>query len=396
MIPVIKFVYVNYYLGHSGVVAFLSLYLAGLGLSGREIGALIAAGPLAGLLVHPAWSLLADRKGGIRGALLAALSGAVVASLLLPLGQTYGSLILLITVWALFFNGIDPLLNSLALNLLGKRPDGFGRIRLYGSFGNAASQVAIGWLTQIVHAAAMFYWQAFCLFLSFLGIFAIRVERPAAREKQGSLYDAFRSLGGNRAFLSFLLSAFLLQTSQIMGWSYFALYAEAGGANPLQAGVGLWIAVVSAFPFFYLGEALLGRFGPRRLLVASALAYALRWGMLSAFRQVPAIYAVQLLNGFCYGLYYIAAVAFVHRETPAPLKTTGQGLLSAVHISLATICGGMLGGLLIDWGDVTWIYRVAAGLAMLSLIPLVRLVSAHAPAAQSGQQTVAISSKGVR
>ena len=150
------------------------------------------------------------------------------------------------------------------------------------------------------------------------------------------------------------------------------------------------------FPFstwaklFWAASAPAGSSSPARS------AYALRWGMLSAFRQVPAIYAVQLLNGFCYGLYYIAAVAFVHRETPAPLKTTGQGLLSAVHISLATICGGMLGGLLIDWGDVTWIYRVAAGLAMLSLIPLVRLVSAHAPAAQSGQQTVAISSKGVR
>ena len=396
MIPVIKFVYVNYYLGHSGVVAFLSLYLAGLGLSGREIGALIAAGPLAGLLVHPAWSLLADRKGGIRGALLAALSGAVVASLLLPLGQTYGSLILLITVWALFFNGIDPLLNSLALNLLGKRPDGFGRIRLYGSFGNAASQVAIGWLTQIVHAAAMFYWQAFCLFLSFLGIFAIRVERPATREKQGSLYDSVPESRGQPRVP--LVPPLGLSPADVPDHGLVLLRPLCRGrrgesppsrSGPMDRGrIGLSL--------FLLGRSSSGPLRPPPAPRRQPRWPTLRWGMLSAFRQVPAIYAVQLLNGFCYGLYYIAAVAFVHRETPAPLKTTGQGLLSAVHISLATICGGMLGGLLIDWGDVTWIYRVAAGLAMLSLIPLVRLVSAHAPAAQSGQQTVAISSKGVR
>ena len=396
MIRSLKFVYVNYYLGHSGVVAFLSLYLAGLGLSGREIGILLAAGPIVGLLVQPAWSLLADRQSGVGGALVMALAGAVVVSLFLPLGQTYGPLLLLIIAWAFFFNGIDPLLNSLALDHLGRRPDAFGRIRLYGSFGNAASQVAIGWLTQIVHVAAMFYWQALFLLLSLLAISRVEGRRGAKREKHGSLNEAFKELRGNRAFLSFLLAAFLLQTSQIMSWTFFALYAKANGAGPLQAGVGLWLAVVSAFPFFYFGERLLGRFGPYRLLVASALAYALRWGMLSILGDIMAIYAVQLMNGLCYGLYYISAVAFVHRETPAPLKATGQGLLSAVHISLATIGGGMLGGFLIDWGGVSWIYRVAAGLALVSLAPLIWLASARARAPRSGAQPVAISSRAAR
>lgn len=385
MIRTLKFSYFTYYLGHSGVAAFLSLYLAGLGLSGREIGVLLAAGPVVGLLVQPAWSLLADRRAGYRGALAMALAGAVAASVLLPQAQAYASLVPAIVAWALFFNGIDPLLNSMALGLLDRRADAFGRIRLYGSFGNAASQAAVGWLTQAVHGAAMFYWQAAFLLLSLLGVFAIRAERPASRGRPGALSVAVRELWRDGTLPVFLVAALLLQTSQVMGWSYFALYVEVRGGSPLQAGAGLWLAVCSAFPFFYWGETLLGRFGPGRLLVVSALAYALRWGMLSLVHPIAAIFAVQLLNGLCYGLYTVSAVAFVHRVTPEALKATGQGLLSAVHISLATICGGLLGGFLVDWGGVEWVYRAGAALAAASLIPLAWVRRARAVALAARQ-----------
>ena len=390
MIRSLKFSYFTYFLGHSGVMSFLSLYLAGLGLSGREIGALLATGPIVGLLVQPAWSLLADRRGGVRGALVLALSGAVAASALLPLGKNYTALVLLIVSWAFFFNAIDPLLNSLTLGFLDRRADAFGRVRLYGSFGNAASQAAVGWLAQVVHGAAMFYWQSLFLLLSLWGVLRVKIDHSGGQKRVPALSSAFRKLWGNKVLFVFLLTALLLQTSQVMGWSYFALYAQAKGASPLQAGAGLWIAVVSAFPFFYWGEALLGRFGPYRLLAASALAYTVRWGMLSLVQPIAAIYAVQLLNGFCYGLYVVSAVAVVHRETPGGLKATGQGLLSAVHISLATISGGLLGGFLVDWGGVTWIYRVGAGLAITSFLPLAWINRARAPipAAQDSPQSV--------
>lgn len=388
----LKTVYFSYFLGHSGVVAFLSLYLAGLDLSGRQIGLLLAVGPAVGLLVQPVWSLVADTKAGARGALLCALAGAAVLSLLLPLGKSYAALLPFIVGWALFFNGIDPLLNALALESLGEQADAFGRIRLYGSFGNAGSQLLIGGLTQFVHAAAMFFWQALFLLVALVKVVAVN---PAGieRERKGSRHGAIARLLRNRALLLFLPAALSLQTSQVMGWSYFALYVEANGGRALEAGVGLWIAVISAFPFFFLAERFLRRFGPRRLLVMSAGAYALRWGLLSMTSSIGAMYAIQTLNGCCYGLYYVAAVALVHKESPAPLKATGQGLLSAVHISLATICGGFFGGLLVDWGNVAWIYRAGAGLALASLPPLIGLALSEARSVPGSPHDAAISSR---
>ena len=369
----LKVVYFNYYLGHSGVAAFLSLYLSGLGLKGYEVGALLAVGPVVGLFVQPLWSVLADKRIGLKGALVAALLGAAAASLLLPFGRTFAALLGLIFAWAFFFNGIDPLINALTLEALGSRAGAYGRVRLYGSFGNAASQLAVGALGQAVHAAAMFLWQAAWLVASVPLIARSKALNAVPKAAGfGATWD-LRALASNRALLIFLLAAFLSQTSQVMGWSYFPVYARAYGAGALGAGAGLWIAVVSAFPFFYFGERLLQRFGPRRLLIVSSSAYALRWGLLSVAGGGPAVYAIQLLNGVCYGLYYVAAVAFVHRETPAGLKATGQGLLSAVHVSLATICGGLLGGALLETLGVVWIYRVAAVMALLSLVPITSL-----------------------
>lgn len=377
----LKLVYLSYYLGHSGVVAFLSFYLAELGLRGREIGALLAVGPVVGLIVQPLWSFAADQRIGPGRAAAAALAGAALASLLLPFAGSFPALLTLIFAWALFFCGIDPLINALALGVLGERAGAWSRVRLYGSFGNAGSQLAAGALAQAVHAGAMFLWQAAWL-LAALPVVCGFGGRDAAREGlseksgeagksgEGAGLSALRALGGNRALLLFLAAALLSQTSQVMGWSYFPVYASAGGKGAFAAGAGLWIAVVSAFPFFYFGERLLLVFGPRRLLVVSSLAYALRWALLSMTGAGPSAYAIQLLNGFCYGLYHISAVALVHEETPEGLKATGQGLLSAVHLSLATITGGLLGGALLEAWGVVWIYRTAALLALLSLIPL--------------------------
>jgi len=83
----------------------------------------------------------------------------------------------------------------------------------------------------------------------------------------------------------------------------------------------------------------------------------------------------------------------VHKESPAPLKATGQGLLSAVHISLATICGGLLGGLLLDWSDVFWLYRAAAGLALASMPLLIALALAESRKAASGAEGDACGTK---
>ena len=230
-----------------------------------------------GIIVQPAWSFLADARGGVRGALLGALTGAALLSLLIPLGKSYGALLLLLMGWAFFFNGIDPLLNSLALESLGHEADAFGRLRLFGSFGNAGFQLLIGCADADRSQAAMFLWQALFLLVALANVLAI-TQGGSGRERALGRRGLVVMLLGSRALLLFLPAALLLQTSQVMGWSYFALYMKAQGAGAVEAGVGLWIAVLSAFPFFFSPSRLLSRFGPHRLLLVSAAAYALSLG----------------------------------------------------------------------------------------------------------------------
>ncbi|MDP9229792.1 MAG: MFS transporter, partial [Bacteroidota bacterium] len=100
------------------------------GLSGIQIGIMISIVPLMMFLVQPFYGMLADRLGYKKCFLLSSLLAALsYVFYLFDGGFVY---LLIITVFmAVFYNAVQPLLDSLSLKLVQKNPKfSYGTLRI--------------------------------------------------------------------------------------------------------------------------------------------------------------------------------------------------------------------------------------------------------------------------
>ena len=116
---------------------YFSLYLReNAGLSGSQVGVVLAMVPLVGTLAQPLWGQLADRTGA-RARVLALLGlGAATGYLALGFAQGFAALVLA-TLWlALFSTALVPAATSVTFALArGDRVHAFGRMRVWGTIG---------------------------------------------------------------------------------------------------------------------------------------------------------------------------------------------------------------------------------------------------------------------
>ena len=125
-------------------------------------------------------------------------------------------------------------------------------------------------------------------------------------------------------------------------------------------GVTMEILVMFAYPRFA------DRFAPRHLLFVAFAASGLRWLGLSLVDQAWAILALNALHGLTFGLFYVAAVAYVARQAPPHLRATAQALFVAATFGLGGLVGYLASGLGYDVLGGHQLFAVAAGLEVVA------------------------------
>ena len=126
------------YFGSLGIFyPYFSLYLReNAGLSGTELGLVLAISPLIGMIAQPLWGRVADRTGA-RGRILAWLTlGTALGYLWLGSARGFSSIVAAMIGMALAGTAVFPLMTSVSLAIL--RDAGrhaFGRVRVWGTIG---------------------------------------------------------------------------------------------------------------------------------------------------------------------------------------------------------------------------------------------------------------------
>src|SRR5687768_10732160 len=104
-------------------------FLKDRGLSGLQIGAVLAVTPLMMFVVQPFYGSLADRLGYKRCLLLSSFL-ASLSFVLYLLNGGFIYLLIVTAVMSLFYNSIQPILDSLSLKLAQENPQfSYGRLR---------------------------------------------------------------------------------------------------------------------------------------------------------------------------------------------------------------------------------------------------------------------------
>jgi PPP family 3-phenylpropionic acid transporter len=370
------------YFGSLGIFfPYFSLYLReNAGLSGTQLGMILAVSPLMGMIAQPLWGQVADRTGA-RSRVLAFLTLGTALGYA-ALGLAEGFWMILIAVAALAFVGtaVFPLMTSVSLAIL--RDQGrhaFGRVRVWGTIGYFIIILVFPWFLGLYERSGVGYSTArevsqpglgfmfpmtatLVLLSALIAFFLPQKGAVALRAERGD----WRELMRNRAFLRFLLFALSAHFLMHGPMWLFPLFVRSRGGD-LDMIRAMWILMLTfEVPLVLLTGSGLKRLGARGLLVTGVVAGGLRWTLSALLTDPVWLFAVQALHGVTVVGLNLGSPLYLDSVAPERLRSTAQGILSMVGMGIAGIASNTVAGWLVDRGGTDNLYLIC-GLGGLTL-----------------------------
>ena len=368
------------YFGSLGIFyPYFSLYLReNAGLTGTEVGLILAISPFIGMMAQPFWGHLADRTGA-RSRILALLTlGTALGYLGLALVAGFYPIALATAALALVGTAILPMMTSVSLAIL--RDAGrhaFGRVRVWGTVGYFILILVFPWLLATLPASVdrvapsasspalglMFPVTASLVFAAALIGFLLPKSGPVAlRAESGD----WRELCHNRAFLRFLLFAlgahFLMHGPMWL----FPLFVRSRGGD-LGTIRNMWIIMLLfEIPLVFSTGSGLKRLGARGLLGVGVMVGGLRWFLSAVITDANILFAVQALHGVTVVGLNLGSPLYLDVVAPEKLRSTAQGIFSMVSAGIAGIASNASAGWLIDHFGIDLLYLLC-GIGALTL-----------------------------
>lgn len=344
---------------------FLALALGREGMAPATISALLALFPAGLLASGPLFAALTERSGRTGPWLRAAAILAAVSAAAMALAPGPVVLAVALGAFALLRAPLYPLVDALVLGALGARRDRYGQLRLWGSLAFIVAVQVVGaaverWprAPQATTAALM----AGCALLAFSMPEPPAEAAAALRARAGLLRDpSLRVLWPVATLLGLATSMYDF---------FFAVHLEAlGGAAGLAAvamggGVALEVAVMAVAP------ALVGRFGAVALIGFAAAVGVVRWVATAMLREPVWVAALQSLHGLSFGLFWVAAMAFVGERAPPGRRTAATALLMATNAGAGPLTAMPLAAWVLPTFGTEALFVVSAVASVLAFLTL--------------------------
>jgi PPP family 3-phenylpropionic acid transporter len=366
---------------------FFALFLReNLGLSGSQVGIVLAVNPLVGILVQPLWGQLGDLTGQ-RSRVLTLISLAAAGGYLaLTLADGFVSALLLTALLACFATPLIPALVAVTLAVArSEGPHAFGLMRVWGTVGFLITVVAFPQLLDVLDGprtalvdptgpsepSLRILFAATAAAVAVGGLIAFLLPRggeEAVRAPRGDWRHLFEHAPYVRLLSFALVAYFLLQGP--MG--IFPLFVRAHGGS-IDTVSQLWIPMLLVeIPLVALSGSTLARVGARGLLSIGVLAGGVRWLVCALAPESVWLFPLQTLHGVTVAGLVLGAPLYVEAVVPPRLRSTAQGLLAMIGVSLGGILSNVSAGWIFDQHGPTAPY-FAAGVGALVLGLLVPL-----------------------
>ncbi len=368
------------YFGGLGVFfPYYSLYLReNAGLSGTQVGLVMAVVPLVGLVAQPFWGNLADRTGA-RSTVLGFLAMCAAVSYVgLSFASGFGGILAATAVLALFATAVVPVSVSIALGSFEQSgPHAFGIARVFGTIGYliavAAFPAALEWWTRgssaVVTAGVsepalplMFYLIALlgCL-AALVAPFMPRTGATAARAGRGD----WRALLRMRPVVALLIVAFTSFLFLQGPMALFPILVRSRGGEVDTIG-RLWVVMlILEVPLIALAGTGLQRIGARGLLTVGVVSGGMRWLACGTLTDPFLFYAVQILHGITVMGLMVGGPLYLEQVVPAQLRSTSQSMLAMLGVGAGGLTSNVVTGWLMDRSGVDLPYILGGVGALL-------------------------------
>lgn len=396
--PVVLAIVWFFCLGGLGVwFPFVSLYLhENAGLTGSQVGQVIALIPLMGIVAQPLWGQVADRTGSRTRVLSVLALGAAAGYAVVGGARGFVPIALAVAALALFASALIPTCFSVTL-ALARHPGAreVGLTRACGTVGFLVSVVGFPFVLDAWQAARgleaapgsrvsepglalMFFLTAILVGVS--GLVALGLPRTGAvalRAVRGEWPRLLRHRPYRRVLIFGLLAFLFLQGPQV----FFPVFVRALGGS-IDSVSRMWILMLALeIPLIAFSGASLARVGARGLPLIGLLAGGIRWTICGLAPELSWVWPVQILHGVVVAGVVIGGPLYVDQVVPERLRSTGQGIYAMI-VSVGGICSNLAAGWLIDHaGESAPFAAGGIGALALALLSPLLLPSPRKPAA---------------
>ena len=362
--------YVLFFMTVGVSLPFMPGYFKTLGFSGAEAGTLLSVGPTFALFMPPLWGQLADRTRRPGLILFITSAGGAVGYALLARAETFTDAFVALCLHAAFASSLVSLIDTLAMHHVQEKGGTYAGIRIWGSLGFVLTALPFGFLVKNVDRATVL------LPLVLLTTAAIWAGVALARVQLAATHGPKPTVGNALALLRRReIALFLVATC--LHWISCAPYHGSLAPHVKDLGLPAWVVGVSA-SFGVLSEIVVmftwprwsARFPARTLLAWCFGLSAIRWALMALTANPLLLSAIALFHGFTFGAFYLAAVAHMAEQAPGSLRATAQAMFAAATFGVGGVIGYRVSGALYDRLGGSTLFLIAAGMALLPLVPL--------------------------
>ena len=333
------------------------------GLSGIKTGIILSITPVMMFLVQPFYGMLADRFGYKKTLLFSSLLASIVYVLYLFDGG-FGYLFMITIFMAIFYNTLQPVLDSLSLKLVKNNPAfSYGTLRIAGAAGWAFTGIITGQLIDAINTTVIFAISAISMLLTFIFAFSLERDTEKITSDSGQSFKNVKEVFGNKVLLFLLFCVFLISSGATTIWNFYSLYMKENGASASLVGYGISFQGLCELPLFYFSARIIGRLGIRTTLLVTVFATALRMFLYSIIKNPQAAILIEILHGISWSLFWVVCVEYVNKLISEDWRATGQSLLYAAYYGAGAIVGNFWTGYLYDTSmKIAGIFLLNAGI----------------------------------
>ena len=340
------------------------------GLSEPQWALILSLPPTMMFVVQPLYGILADKLGHKTTLLISSLLAAIsYLGFLLDLG--FAGLVAVTASMSLFYNTIQPVLDSVALQIA--RNDSrfsYGSLRFYGAAGFALTTIITGQVIDALDIRVIFVVSASTMFLAFIACFFLKDEPPGTIESSatGGVWQVLR----NPSLLFLLFCVFLVSVGATSIWNFYSAYLKHHGATDSLVGYGLSFQGLCELPVFYFSARIILRLGLKTTLVLTVLATAIRMLLYYAIETPIATLPVELLHGLSWSLFWVVCVEQVNELVDKRWQATAQSLLYAAYFGAGAIVGNYWVQFFLGQGmQIADVFLINAGMVLGVMVLLV-------------------------
>lgn len=358
--------FLQFFIWGSWLITIGGYWFQNKGWSGTEFGAIFSTMGIASLVMPALAGIIADKW--VNAEKLLGIFHLLGAGILftLPLAQNPTEMFWLMLINMCFYMPTISLSITVAYNALRKSNldiiKEYPPIRVFGTIGFIIAMWTVS-LLKIETSSMQFYVASIASVI--LGIYSFTLPKCTRNEQAESKslaeslgLNAFKLFKDSKMALFFVFSMLLgasLQLTNAYGDTFLHDFAKVDAYKDLIAvkypAIIMSISQISETLFILAIPFFLKRFGIKKVMLISMVAWVLRFGLLGFCNPADGLWMIILsciIYGMAFDFFNISGSLFVETQSKSNMKASAQGLFMMMTNGFGAIFGSWTSGILID------------------------------------------------